>query len=144
MPVSTANDLLIDSHEKRLQNVEQSLNECVAEVAKNSAKMEEVGEKIKLSGENVAEKIETLVKSMDRQFEAHADLFKAQADAMKALADQVQKNTSDITVFKKIEGGRQDRKNWWRKIATAVITLVAGGLATKGLALVLAHFGVAF
>src|SRR5581483_5223291 len=143
MPASsTASDLLMDSHEKRLQNVEQSLNACVAELAKNSAKVEEVGEKIKVSGDNVADKIESLVRSMDKQFEAHAELFKAQADAMKALAEQVQKNTTDIVIVKRSESDRKERSAWLKKVGTAVATLIAGGIATKGLALVLAHFGI--
>lgn len=134
--------LILESHEERLQTVETSLKDCMTEVAKSSTKLDEVGnkfetmgEQFRMAGEHVADKIDTLISNLNDKLDAHGE-------TLKSVVTQVTDNTKQIDVLNRTESERGKRKATLQKLTVSLVTLAMGGLVTKGVTMLMAHFGM--
>jgi len=123
-----------DSHEQRLQRLEDSVSDLKSSHAEVSTNLQNLGVQVELGARSIADKIDSVFVPLSTTLHEHIK------------EDAVTKNQLETiaTVVGQIEGERTEKRHRWQSWKTAFYAVVTGAaaIALKELIVYLIHFHV--
>lgn len=105
------NSALLDSHEDRLQKLEEGTNEILTSLATNTQKTEHLSQRMNEGFAALSDKIETCVAPLNKRFEDHLEeadqvkgAFQGILDSVKVIEEDRKKRIARFDMMKKVFG----------------------------------------
>jgi chromosome segregation ATPase len=110
---ATTSEIILDSHEDRLQRVESSVSDLRTDVARMSGQVENLGQQMAEGNARVIEKLQNGFSRLD------------------GLSQTVQAHSEHIERLRNRDAGRLNRDKSIRKVMMALVLAVGGAIAGK-------------
>lgn len=113
-----------DSHEERIQKLEDGFHQVATQMAESAVKLEYVGKAVEDSANRIADKIEACITPLTEKLVNNTS-------EIKEIAAIVATHTPKLEAMDAREAERAERRAWFKKIGTGVVIGVVGILTKE-------------